>query len=141
MNREKTIHDYRVRIARGERIKLTRSEQEFLISTFIKDLTRLRTEAGIKARCRREITLLEEGYPKETIAKNKLNLYRRAILEAVDTGVLELTNKNSREYEYEKKEGIEKTGEVCQAHHHFGWLYMCYDNDTYLSFSNSFTES
>jgi hypothetical protein len=135
MKRHEIIANYQQRIREGAHTKLEGEEQAFLIKAFITDLKSLKTEASIKTRCEAEIRLLEQGYAKETVAKNKLNRYRSAIQAAVEQGKLNLTEKNSKRYKYGKKEGTDKTGEVGEAHHHFGWLYMCYDNDIYLGFN------
>lgn len=134
MEKAKIIEEYRNRIKKGDHIKLTNDEQELFIKSFINDLIELNTEVEIKARCQKEISLLEEGYTKATVGKTRLNRYRKAIQSAVAKGKLKLTETNSKRYEYEKKKGIEKTGEIGQAHHHFAWLYMSYDNITYISF-------
>jgi hypothetical protein len=141
LKREEIVAKYRNRIRQGSHSKLTRDEQDLLIRAFIGDLRRLKSELEIKARCQEEISLLEEGYPQETVAKTRLNRYRQAIQEAVERGKLKLTQKNSKRYEYEKKQGTEKTGEIGQAHHHFAWLYMAYDNDTYLSFTQKYSDA
>lgn len=131
----KTVEKYRSRIRKGLHQKLTSDEQDFLIKAFINDLIELETEEEIKTRCQQEISLLEEGYTQQTVGKTRLNRYRRAVQDAVETGKLKLTHTNSKQYEYEKKQGVEKTGEIGQAHHHFGWLYMSYENDIYISFN------
>ena len=135
MERLEVIKEYRKRIKQGSRNKLTSDEQEFLILAFISDLVKLETELEIKARCQIEIALLEEGYLKSTVGKTKLNRYRKEIQGAVDSGKIKLTGMNSREYEYEKKSGTDKTGEIGKAHHHFGWLFMSYDNEVYINFT------
>lgn len=135
MKRDEIIKNYQARIKESLRERLTGFEQECLLQAFIKDLKSLNTEAEIQARCQEEIALLEQGYSKETVAKTRLNRYRRAIQDAVDAGQLKLTKTNSKYYKYEKKQGTEKTGEIGEAHHHFGWLYMHYDNDTYIAFN------
>ena len=135
--RARVITNYRSRIKKGKRTRLDGKEQALLIYAFISDLKILKTEIEIKTRCQAEIKLLEEGYSKETIAKTRLNLYRSAIQQATEEGNLPLTKMNSKKYEYEKKQGVEKTGDIGQAHHHFGWLYMCYDDDTYISFKKN----
>jgi hypothetical protein len=134
MNRAKVIANYQKRIEEKKQTKLKGEEQEFLIQSFVRDLKKLKTEVEIKNRCQEEITLLEKGYSKETVAKTRLNRYRAAIQEAIEHGSLKMTKTNSKKYKYEKKEGTEKTGEIGQAHHHYGWLYMCYDDDVYRGF-------
>ena len=134
MRRAEILAKYQLRIHEGAQTKLKGEEQVFLIQSFIHDLKGLKTESTIKARCEAEIRLLEQGYPQATIGKTKLNRYRSAIQKAVEEGTLKLTQTNSKWYTYEKKQGTEKTGAVGQAHHHFAWLYMCYDNATYRSF-------
>ena len=138
--RSRIITNYRSRIKKGKRKRLNAEEQEFLIYVFLSDLRSLKTEREIKARCQSEIGLLEEGYSKETIAKTWLNRYRSAIQQATEEGELSLKETNSKKYEYQKKQGTEKTGDIGQAHHHFGWLYMCYDNDTYIGFKKNLSQ-
>jgi Telomere resolvase len=140
MKKDTVIKEYRNRIKVGERTKLKADEQNFLIQEFVRDLLKLTTELKIKERCQQEIKLLEEGYPKETVGKSRLNRYRKAIQEAVNIGRLKLTPTNSKQYTYEKKEGTEKTGGIGQAHHHFAWLYMAYDNDTYVCFNERISD-
>ncbi len=131
---ETVIAEYRSRIKKGAATKLSGDEQIFLIQAFVNDMKALEAEEVIKKRCQEEIALLEEGYSKETVAKTRLNRYRAAIQKAVAQGTLQLTAINSKQYEYRKKKGTEETGEIGKAHHHFAYLYMCYDYDTYLSF-------
>lgn len=134
MDRDTIIAAYRNRIRKCVTTKLSGEEQAFLIEAFINDMKVLESEEAIKERCQAEIALLEEGYSKETVAKTRLNRYRTAIQQAVKCRTLKCTATNSKRYEYQKKKGTEETGEVGKAHHHFAYLYMCYDYDTYLNF-------
>lgn len=131
MKRDEVIAQYQARIATNQQTKLTGDERTFLIRQFIQDLTTLENEAAIRDRCQQEIALLEEGYPKATIAKTRLNQYRSALEQAVKAGELILTDRNSKMYTYQKKKGAERTGEIGQAHHHYAWFYLCYDQQFY----------
>ncbi|MEP0913297.1 telomere resolvase [Leptolyngbya sp. GB1-A1] len=135
MTRDQIISRYRQRINENKLTKLSAEEQAILIREFISSLLSLTCQEDIQARCQEEIALLEEGYGKETVAKTRLNQYRAAIAKAVAEKRIRLTESNSKKYTYEKKKGAEKTGEIGQAHHHYAWFYMRYDNETYLSFN------
>lgn len=125
--REEIIARYRDRITTGERTKLSLLESDRLIETFVEQLQGLTTQDEIKALCEAEITLLEEGYPKPTIGKDRLRYYRAAIKAAMAEGKLPMTDETSRRYTYVKRE----TGETEEAHDHRSLDFLKYDQATY----------
>ena len=125
--REEIIARYRDRITTGERTKLSLLESDRLIETFVEQLQGLTTQDEIKALCEAEITLLEEGYPKPTIGKDRLRYYRAAIKTAMAEGKLPMTDETSRRYTYIKRE----TGETEEAHDHRSLDFLKYDQATY----------
>ncbi len=113
-NREDIITRYRDRISTGSRTKLTQEDLHRLIETFLEQLQELTTQDKIRALCEAEITLLEEGYPKATIGKVYVPMYRKAIRAAAIEGKLPMTETTSRQYTYHKRE----SGETGEAHDH-----------------------
>ncbi len=61
MNRAQILMNYRQRIQRGERIKLTNAERAFLVQDFVQQLQSLDSPQAIRQLCHDEIALLEEG--------------------------------------------------------------------------------
>lgn len=126
-NREDIISRYRDRIATGQRTKLTDAEQTQLIEAFVERLRNLTTEAEIKALCESELALLEEGYQKATIAKDRLRHYRKAIKVAMADGKLLMTAETSRVYTYTPRDSDESV----EAHDHRALDFLKYDHKTY----------
>jgi hypothetical protein len=116
-DRASILTDYRARIAAGERTRLRSAESESLIAAFIGDLKELQDQESIQARCQEEIAMLEEGYPRVTIASRILAPYRRAIRAAVEAGTLPLTEDTS----YPLDGGSE----------HAALVYLKYDREVY----------
>jgi FtsZ-binding cell division protein ZapB len=133
--REDIIARYRDRIAAGERAKLSDHEQHQLIESFVDRLRKLKTQAEIRSLCEAEIALLEEGYPKATIGKDRLRRYRTAIKAAMAEGKLPMTNATSRRYPYTKRNG--ETGE---AHDHRALDFLKYDQATYSAIAGQSAE-
>lgn len=126
-DRENIITRYGDRISSGERTKLTQDEMHRLIESFLEQLQKLTTQDEIEVLCEAEITLLEQGYPKATIAKVYLPMYRKAIRSATTEGKLPMTEATSRQYTYTKRE----SGETGEAHDHRALDFLKYDNATY----------
>jgi len=126
-SREDIISRYRDRIATGQRTKLTDAEQTQLIEAFVERLRSLTTEAEIKALCESELNLMEEGYQKATIAKDRLRYYRTATKIAMADGKLPMTDETSRVYTYAPR----NSDESVEAHDHRSLDYLKYDTATY----------
>jgi Telomere resolvase len=101
--RDDIIDRYRQRISSEKRTKLQKDELIDLINGFIEALTTLTPKAKIKALCKAEIALLEEGYPEATIGKVYLPIYRNAIREAIEDHLLPMTKPTSHSYTYQKR--------------------------------------
>lgn len=125
--RDDIITRYRDRIATGERTKLTQEDLHRLIETFTEQLQELTTQDEIRALCETEITLLEEGYPKATIGKVYLPMYRKAIRAAAVEEKLPMTEATSRQYTYTKRE----SGETGKAHDYHSLDFLKYGNRLY----------
>lgn len=128
-SREDIISRYRDRIATGKRTKLTDAEQTQLIEAFVERLQSLTTEAEIKTLCESELDLMEEGYQKATIAKDRLRYYRTAVKTAMTDGKLPMTAETSRVYSYTPR----GSDELIEAHDHRSLDYLKYDAATYTS--------
>lgn len=130
------ITRYRDRIASGERTKLTQEDLHRLIDTFLEQLQGLTTQDEIQALCEAEIALLEEGYPKATIGKVYLPMYRKSIKTAAAEGKLPMTETTSRQYTYTKRE----SGETGEGHDHRALDFLKYDNATYSAIAGKSAE-
>ncbi len=126
-NREDIISRYRDRITTGKRTKLTDAEQTQLIEAFVERLRNLITEDEIKALCASELALLEEGYSKSVVSKDRLRHYRKAIKVAMGDGRLSMTDQTSRVYTYTPHDSDESV----EAHDHRALDYLKYDAATY----------
>jgi hypothetical protein len=133
ITRQSIIDRYRDRIASSQRTKLAKDELLELIHSFIAHLATLKTKASIKALCRSEIALLEEGYPQPTVGKVYLPKYRAAIRDAIDHGTLPMTKRTSRQYSYTNR----NTGDPGVAIDHLALNYLKYDQETYEQFAPS----
>jgi hypothetical protein len=88
------------------------------------------TEDTIASLCEAETSLLEQGYPKETIAKNHYGIYLNLIREAITSGQLQLTQDNSYCFDIIKQD----TGQKETIQQHYAQLYLKYDPEDYLNF-------
>jgi hypothetical protein len=129
--RDDLIDRYRQRIRHGKRTRLQKDELEQFINGFINKLSDLTTKAKIKALCKAEIALLEEGYPQATIGKVYLPMYRTTIREYMENGLLPMTKATSRQYTYQKR----NSGEIGLAIDHVALDFLKYDQETYESFA------
>lgn len=102
LTREEIINSYRQRIQQGQRTKLTRDERENLALLLLDQLKQANSEDEIKSLCEKEIALLEEGYPQQTISSDILTLYRKVIRDAITVGDLPLTDSNSHIIQWTK---------------------------------------
>jgi hypothetical protein len=136
ITRQSIIDRYRDRIASDQRTRLPKDELWELIHGFINHLATLKTKSSIKAFCRSEIALLEEGYPKATVGKVYIPKYRAAIRDAIDHGSLPMTKNTSRQYPYTKR----NTGESGISIDHLALDYLKYDQETYEQFAPSAPE-
>jgi hypothetical protein len=127
LNRADILTRYRTRIAAQQRTRLTQAEQAALVDAFIDNLAQLDTPDAIEARCLQELTLLEEGYPTQTIASKLLAPYRKAIRAAIDAGRLPLNDATSHIVRYTKH----ATGEQQETQEHWALTHLKYDQQTY----------
>jgi hypothetical protein len=88
------------------------------------------TEDAIATLCEAETALLEQGYPKETIAKNHHGVYLNLIRGATLNGQLPLTSQNSYSFDIIKQD----TGQKETIQQHYAQLYLKYDPEDYLTF-------
>jgi hypothetical protein len=88
------------------------------------------TEDAIALLCEAETALLEQGYPKETIAKNHHGIYLNLIRGAIASGQLPLTQQNSYSFDIIKQD----TGQKETIRQHYAQLYLKYDPEDYLTF-------
>ncbi len=134
--RDEAVSNYRNRIQSGKRTKMTSDERQILIDWFIEHLKTLEEKDAIQSLCEREIALLEEGYPQNTIASDLLGKYRHAIAIAIEQNHIHLTPDNSHRYTYQKRD----TGEKVEAHSHYALTYLKYDSQTYQQLRNQTTD-
>ena len=134
--RDEAVSNYRDRIQSGRRTKMTSDERQILIDWFQERLQTINSKDAIQSLCEQEITLLEEGYPKSTIASDILAKYRNAITKAIEHNHIPLTPNNSHHYTYQKQD----TGETVEAHSHYALTYLKYDSQTYQQLRNQTTE-
>jgi hypothetical protein len=129
--RAEIVTNFRTRIAKGQRSKLSKLELEELIAIFITTLQLLSDASSIQQLCQDEIALLEEGYPPASVAKNYLPKYRRAIALAVEEQRIILNKNNSHTYTYFKDGAEHLTTE------HWALTYLKYDRTSYEQFAKS----
>ncbi|MDJ0730851.1 MAG: protelomerase family protein [Crocosphaera sp.] len=134
--RDEAVSNYRHRLQSGKRTKMTSDERQILIDWFIEHLKTLEKKDAIQSFCEREIALLEEGYPQNTIASDILGKYRHAIAKAIEQNHIHLTPNNSHRYTYQKRD----TGEKVEAHEHYALTYLKYDSQTYQQLRNQTTD-
>jgi integrase len=126
--RSEIINQYRARIQKHTRLRLSKDELEALIDGFVGKLREAKTEKQIKALCEAEIKLLEEGYPKPSVAKY-VTRYRKAITTAIEDGSLPLTKTNSHRYIHQQR----VTGVQEERHEHWALTYLKYSPADYES--------
>lgn len=129
MNRSQILQAYRDRILQGKRNKLSLKERLALVEFLIEDLKQLTQEDDIRARCEEEIALLEEGYPRRTLANDYIPEYRKAIADAIEAGILPLNEHTSHSYSYTQY----MTGLQMERSEHYALTFLKYDQDTYAN--------
>lgn len=129
MNRSQILQAYRDRILQGKRNKLSLKERLALVEFLIEDLKQLTQEDDIRARCEEEIALLEEGYPRRTLANDYIPQYRKAIADALEAGILPLNEHTSHSYSYTQY----MTGLQMERSEHYALTFLKYDQDTYAN--------
>ncbi|MEP0925012.1 protelomerase family protein [Leptolyngbya sp. ST-U4] len=130
MNRAEIISEYRDRVERGDKRKLSTEERAVLVQDFIDQLQTLRSAKAIEKLCRDEIELLEAGYGAGTNSTtNYLSAYRKAIAQAAEQGKLPMTDETSYLFNGHKQ----RTGEPIQSLNHLAYDLMRYDNAIYVA--------
>jgi hypothetical protein len=125
--RHEIIETYRHRIAQRKHQRLSGQELNDLITGFIETLTHLTSETAIQQQCQTEIKLLEEGYPQTTLATKYLAKYRKAIEQAIATGILKLTPTNSHQYQHQQR----ITGIQTNRTQHYALTHLKYTPEIY----------
>lgn len=133
LTRTQITDRYRQRINKGDRTKLTREEREILTLILLDRLIELNqrredTEEAIGQLCTHEIALLEEGYPRKSIANQYLPDYTKLIRGAISDGKIKLTDRNSFIKYWRKRNAPEVAGETRT---HYALEYLKYENDQY----------
>jgi outer membrane murein-binding lipoprotein Lpp len=148
--RDSVVEAYQQRLSEIEQKRGQLSEEEFkkkrfkrlsetelmtLALCFLSRLIELNknktdTEDTIASLCEAETALLEQGYPKETIAKNHHGIYLNLIREAIASRQLPLNQQNSYSFDIIKQD----TGQKETIQQHYAQLYLKYDPEDYLSF-------
>ena len=130
--RDSIIHKFRNRIQAGERVKLRSAELEQLAECFAHELIELSQqgkddEQTIQALAQGEIALLEEGYPRQSVSGQYLSTYRKAIEAAIASGEIPLTERNSYDKHWEKRDGSDEGVD----REHYALKHLKYDQTTY----------
>ncbi|NJL19577.1 MAG: hypothetical protein HC895_00170 [Leptolyngbyaceae cyanobacterium SM1_3_5] len=86
------------------------------------------TEEAIAALCCAEVDLLKEGYPTKSLDGEYLPNYTRAVAEAIHDGRITLTEQNSFEKHWRKRNAPEVSG---QTRTHYAIEYLKLDASTY----------
>ncbi|HEY9826222.1 MAG TPA: protelomerase family protein [Stenomitos sp.] len=127
-SRSEVIQIFRDRIHNNTHFRLTKDELEALIDGFVEDLKGAKAEKKIRALCEAEIKLLEEGYPKPSVAKY-LTRYRKAIATAIENGSLPLNKATSHRYMHQQR----VTGIQEERFEHWALTYLKYSSEVYES--------
>lgn len=127
LNRADIIQAFRSRILAGKRNKLSKQEFDALVESLIERLQTAKSSEEIHEICRSEISLLEEGYKKLTLASIYIPRYRAAIKEAIDAKRLKLTPQTSHEYQYQQR----VTGKHETRCEHWALTYFKYTPEEY----------
>ena len=121
------IELFRARITAGKRNKLSKTELESLIDSFIVQLQHAQSAEEIHTLCRAEIALLEEGYKRLTLASIYIPKYRAAIKAAIKADQIPLNGDTSHEYEYQQR----VTGKRETRQEHWALTYFKYTPEEY----------
>ena len=130
--RNHIIQKFRNRIQAGERVKLRGSELQQLANCFVVELIELNRQGSddentVRALAQGEIALLEEGYSRQSVSGQYLSTYRKAIERAIASGELPLTEINSYDKHWEKRDGSDEGVE----REHYALKHLKYDQTTY----------
>ena len=130
--RDHIIQKFRDRIQAGERVKLRGSELQQLANCFVVELIELNRQGSddentVRALAQGEIALLEEGYSRQSVSGQYLSTYRKAIERAIASGELPLTEINSYDKHWEKRDGSDEGVE----REHYALKHLKYDQTTY----------
>lgn len=133
LQREEIIQHYRHRIAQGDRSKLKREEKAALVILLVDRLIEMNqqgtdTEEAIEALCTAEVDLLKEGYPTKSLDGEYLPNYTHAVADAIHDGRITLTDLNSFEKHWRKRNTPEVSG---QTQTHYALEYLKLDPETY----------
>nr|WP_238718366.1 protelomerase family protein [Petrachloros mirabilis] len=98
-----------------------------MVAGFITQLQQADSEAAIQALCAAEIDLLEEGYPRLTLASDYIPRYRQALEAAIEAGTLPLTPQTSHRYVHHQR----VTGKSEERFEHLALTYLKYSAEEY----------
>ena len=127
MTRETIIERFRERIALGRRTKLFSSEFEQLVTNCVQRLAQARSRNQIQNICRQEIALLEEGYPRLTLASDYIPKYRKAIEQAISDGMFRLNRNTTHSFAHRQR----VTGFVEHRTEHWALTFFKYGRAVY----------
>jgi len=112
LTREEIVTRFRQRIASADRTRLTREERE-LLTLLLKDQCISLNQRGedtyerLQPLCEAEKALLLEGYPAGSVNSVYLPAYTRLLKEALATGQIKLTEQNSFNKAWAKRDSSE----------------------------------
>jgi cell division protein FtsB len=127
LSRQALIDRFRQRISTGTRTRLSNDEFALLASFFLDRLKSLNSESEIRQACEQEIALLEEGYSQASIGSRYLPIYRKLIQGAIEQGELPLSETNSHQVQWQKRDRSDSGVST----EHFALSFLKYDNLTY----------
>ncbi len=112
LTRDKIIERYHQRLASADRTRMTREERELLTLLLRDQLVSLNqrgedTYERLQALCEAEKALLLEGYPAGSVNSVYLPAYTRLLKAAIQTGQIRLTEQNSFNKPWAKRDGSE----------------------------------
>jgi len=112
LTREEIVTRFRQRITQADRTRMTREERE-LLTLLLKDQCISLHQQGedtydrLQDLCAAEKALLLEGYPAGSVNSVYLPAYTRLLKEAIATGQIKLTEQNSFNKSWAKRDGSE----------------------------------
>lgn len=142
LTRPQIVEAFRKRIREQRKKKLTREERETLTLILRDRLVQMAREGSdtpeaIRRLCKDEIALLEEGFPQASVNSYYLPGYTRVLKEAIETGQLPLTEQNSYEKAWVKRNDS-AVGGVERRHYAFDSL--TYDASTQIALRGETTQ-
>jgi hypothetical protein len=135
LSRQALIDCFRQRISTGTRTRLSHDEFALLASSFVDRLKPLKSVAEIKQACAEEIALLEEGYSQASIASRYLPIYRRLIKDAIEQGLLTLSDDTSHPVHWQKRDRSDAGVSI----EHFALSFLKYGDQTYAQLRDNTT--